>query len=159
MTHARTPWWAWAWPLLAWAIFLLSLFVSSGLIAAAAGAALIATVFAAVYHAEVVAHRTGEPFGTLVLAVAVTVIEVALIVSVMVSAPTEKAGLARDTVFAAVMIVCNGIVGLCLLWGGARHREQGFQVQGASTALAVLAALTTLTMILPIVATSVPGPQ
>jgi Ca2+:H+ antiporter len=144
---------------LAWVILLLTPFVDAGgLIAAAAGAVLIATVFAAVYHAEVVAHRTGEPFGTLVLAVAVTVIEVALIVSVMVAAPADKAGLARDTVFAVVMIVCNGIVGLCLLWGGARHHEQGFQVHGASAALAVLAALTTLTLILPNVATSAPGP-
>jgi Ca2+:H+ antiporter len=106
-------------------------------------------MFAAVYHAEVVAHRVGEPFGTLILALAVTVIETALIVSVMIAAPEEKAGLARDTVFAAVMIVCNGIVGACLLWGGAQHREQGFQLQGASAALAVLAALTSLTMILP----------
>src|SRR5262249_59812829 len=94
-------------------------------------------------------HRTGGPFGRLVLAIGVTVIEVALIVSVMVAAPAEKAGLARDTVFAAVMIVCNGIVGLCLLWGGARHHEQGFQVHGASAALAVLAALTMLTLVLP----------
>jgi Ca2+:H+ antiporter len=144
---------------LAWVILLLTPFAGFGsLIAAAAGVALIATVFAAVYHAEVVAHRTGEPFGTLVLAMAVTVIEVALIVSVMVAAPAEKAGLARDTVFAVVMIVCNGIVGLCLLWGGARHHEQGFQVHGASAALAVLAALTTFTLILPNVATSAPGP-
>jgi Ca2+:H+ antiporter len=127
-------------------------------LAAAAGIALITTVFAAVYHAEVVAHRVGEPFGTIVLAVAVTVIEVALIISMVIAAPVEKADLARDTVFAAVMIVCNGIVGACLLWGGARHREQGFQLQGASAALAVLAALTTLTLILPNVATSVPGP-
>ena len=119
---------------------------------------MIATVFAAVYHAEVVAHRTGEPFGTLILAAAVTVIEVALIVSVMITAPAEKAGLARDTVFAAVMIVCNGVVGLCLLWGGARHHEQGFQVHGASAALAVLAVLTVLTLIVPNVATTVPGP-
>jgi Ca2+:H+ antiporter len=156
---ARTPWWAWAWPVLAWVVLLVTPFAGpGGIVAAAAGAVLIATVFAAVYHAEVVAHRTGEPFGTLVLAVAVTVIEVALIVSVMVAAPAEKAGLARDTVFAAVMIVCNGIVGLCLLWGGARHHEQGFQVHGASAALAVLAALTTLTLILPNVATSAPGP-
>jgi Ca2+:H+ antiporter len=158
MAQARTPWWAWAWPLVAWAIFLTSLFVHSSIVDAAAGAALIATVFAAVYHAEVVAHRTGEPFGTLVLAVAVTVIEVALIVSVMVSAPVEKAGLARDTVFAAVMIVCNGIVGLCLLWGGVRHHEQGFQVHGASAALAVLAALTMLTLVLPNFSTTAPGP-
>jgi Ca2+:H+ antiporter len=86
------------------------------------------------------------------------VIEVALIVSVMIAVPTGKAALARDTVFAAVMIVCNGIVGLCLLWGGARHREQGFQVHGASAALAVLAALTILTLILPNVATTAPGP-
>jgi len=158
MAQARTPWWAWAWPLVAWAIFLTSLFVRSRMLDAAAGAALIATVFAAVYHAEVVAHRTGEPFGTLVLAVAVTVIEVALIVSVMVSAPAEKAGLARDTVFAAVMIVCNGIVGLCLLWGGVRHHEQGFQVLGAGAALAVLAALTMLTLVLPNFSTTAPGP-
>ena len=159
MTAAPTPWWAWTWPVLAWVILLLTPFAGvGGLIAAAAGVALIATVFAAVYHAEVIAHRTGEPFGTLVLAMAVTVIEVALIVSVMVAAPAEKAGLARDTVFAVVMIVCNGIVGLCLLWGGARHHEQGFQVHGASAALAVLAALTTFTLILPNVATSAPGP-
>ena len=131
---------------------------ASGVIATAAGATLIATVFVAVYHAEVVAHRIGEPFGTLVLAVAVTVIEVALIVSVMVGAAADKSGLARDTVFAAVMIACNGIVGLCLLSGGMRHHEQGFQVQGASAALAVLAALTTLTLILPNFTTSVPGP-
>jgi Ca2+:H+ antiporter len=138
---------------------LVSPFVGTGsAVAAVAGAVLIATVFASVYHAEVVAHRIGEPFGTLVLAVAVTVIEVALIVSVMIAAPAEKAGLARDTVFAAVMIVCNGIVGLCLLWGGARHYEQGFQVHGASAALAVLAALTILTLILPNVSASAPGP-
>ena len=123
-----------------------------------AGLVLVATVFAAVYHAEVVAHYLGEPFGTLVLAVAVTVIEVALIVSVMIAAPEAKAGLARDTVFAAVMIVCNGIVGLSLLSGGVRHREQGFQVQGASAALAVLAALTVLTLVVPNVTTSAPGP-
>jgi Ca2+:H+ antiporter len=153
------PWWAWLWPLAAWVVLGLLFFVGPAApIAALAAVVLIGTVFAAVYHAEVVAHRTGEPFGTLVLAVAVTVIEVALIVSVMVAAPAEKAGLARDTVFAVVMIVCNGIVGLCLLWGGARHHEQGFQIQGASAALAVLAALTILTLILPNMTTTVPGP-
>ena len=155
----RTPWWAWAWPVLAWAILLTTIVVgTNGVIAAAAGAALIAAVFAAVYHAEVVAHRIGEPFGTLVLAVAVTVIEVALIVSIMIGGGADKAGLARDTVFAAVMIGCNGIVGLCLLAGGVRHHEQDFQLQGASAALAVLAALTTLTLILPNVTVSAPGP-
>ncbi len=101
----------------------------------------------------------GRAIWWLVLAVAVTVIEVALIVSVMVAAPAEKAGLARDTVFAAVMIVCNGVVGMCLFFGGARYHEQEFKVQGASAALAVLAALTIGTLILPNVATSVPGPR
>jgi Ca2+:H+ antiporter len=133
-------------------------FGDSGILSLGLAAALIATVFAAVYHAEVLAHRLGEPFGTLVLAVAVTVIEVALIVSVMISAPLEKAGLARDTVFAAVMIVCNGMVGISLLVGGVRHRTQDFQLQASSAALAVLAALTVLTLIMPNVTTTTPGP-
>ncbi|MCU0620440.1 MAG: hypothetical protein MUC69_02920, partial [Gemmatimonadales bacterium] len=94
----------------------------------------------------------------LVLALAVTVIEVALIVSVMIAGGPDKAGLARDTVFAAVMIICNGLVGLCLLSGGVRHFEQGFQLQGALAALAVLAALTTLSLVLPNFATTLPGP-
>jgi Ca2+:H+ antiporter len=159
MAAARVPLWTWIWPLLGWVVLLMTPFVGApGFMALLAGAALITTVFAAVYHAEVVAHRTGEPFGTLILAVAVTVIEVALIISVMIAAPAEKAALARDTVFAAVMIVCNGIVGLCLLWGGARHHEQGFQVHGASAALAVLAVLTVLTLIVPNAATTAPGP-
>jgi len=159
MAKTETPWWAWAWPTAAWIVLSATLFFGvGGFMAAVAGAALIVTVFAAVYHAEVVAHRTGEPFGTLVLAVAVTVIEVALIVSIMISTPGGKVELARDTVFAAVMIVCNGIVGLCLLSGGARHHEQGFHIQGASAALAVLAALTVLTLVLPNVATTAPGP-
>ena len=158
MATERTPWWAWTWPAVAWVILLMSILLGKGdLIAALAGAVLIATVFAAVYHAEVVAHRTGEPFGTLILAVAVTVIEVALIVSVMVAAPAEKAGLARDTVFAGVMITMNGIVGLCLLWGGAHHREQEFRLDAASAALAVLAALTILTLVVPNVVGD--GPQ
>jgi Ca2+:H+ antiporter len=144
---------------LAWTILLITpLLGGGGVVYAAAGVALFGTVFAAVYHAEVVAHRVGEPFGTLILALAVTVIETALIVSVMIAAPAEKAGLARDTVFAAVMIVCNGIVGACLLWGGVRHREQGFQAQGASAALAVLVALTSLTMVLPNLAAQELGP-
>jgi Ca2+:H+ antiporter len=153
------PWWSWAWPLLAWVVLVVAAAAgTSGTVMVAAGIILIATVFAAVYHAEVVAHRVGEPLGTLVLAVAVTVIEVALIISVMIAQPVEKAGLARDTVFAAVMLVCNGIVGLCLLVGGARHHEQGFQVQGASAAMAVLTALTTLSLIVPNYTVTTPGP-
>src|SRR6187549_2150387 len=159
MSISLRPWWTWTWPALAFATMIMTMiFGTAGATATVAGAVLIAAVFAAVYHAEVVAHRIGEPFGTLVLALAVTIIEVALIVSVMLGVSADKAGLARDTVFAVVMIVCNGIVGLCLLWGGMRHHEQGFQVQGASAALAVLAPLTILTMILPNYTLGTPGP-
>lgn len=158
MSQDRMAIWAWLSPVIAWVILGITVIMGTPpVVVAVAVIALFATVFAAVHHAEVVAHRVGEPFGTLVLAVAVTIIEVALIVSVMAGS-ADKAGLARDTVFAAVMIVCNGIVGLCLLVGGLRHREQGFQLQGASAALVVLAALTTLTMILPNVTTTVQGP-
>jgi Ca2+:H+ antiporter len=120
--------------------------------------ALIAAVVAAVHHAEVVAHRVGEPFGSLVLAIAVTVIEVALVVSMMLSGGASAATLARDTVFAAVMIVCTGVVGLCLLVGGLRHHVIAFRVEGTSPALATLAALVTLTLVLPTYTTSSPGP-
>src|SRR5262249_22934348 len=145
-------------PAVAWVVLLASYLIGGIILNAVARAVLIATVFAAVYHAEVVAHRVGEPFGTLVLALAVTVIETALIVSIMITAAADNSGLARDTVFAAVMIVCNGMVGLCLLVGGARYREQGFQLQGASAALAVLVALTGLALVLPNYASSGLGP-
>lgn len=159
MVAARPPWWTWTWPLLALAVLAAATGLGGGLIAAISCVTLFGAVFAAVYHAEVIAHRVGEPFGTLVLALAVTVIEAALIVSVMIASPAESTGLARDTVFAAVMIVCNGIVGLCLLMGGARYHEQGFQVRGADAALAVLTALTGLTLILPNYAASALGPM
>jgi len=156
---ARTPWWAWTWPLIALSFLVAhAIFGPVAPLAAAEAFALITTVFAAVYHAEVVAHRAGEPFGSLVLALAVTVIEVALIVSIMITGGRDTSGLARDTVFAAVMIVCNGIVGLCLLAGGLRHREQGFQLQGAKAALTVLIALTILTLVLPNFTGTTPGP-
>lgn len=119
---------------------------------------LIATVLVAVFHAETVAHRIGEPLGTLVLALAVTIIEVSLIVSMMLSGGNEAAALARDTVFATVMIICNGVVGLCLLAGAIRHRIVTFRVEGASSALSVLAALTILTLVLPEFTTTTSGP-
>jgi Ca2+:H+ antiporter len=125
---------------------------------AAATAGLVAAVIAAVHHAEVVAHRVGEPFGTLVLALAVTVIEVALIVSLMLAGGAQAAALPRDTVFAAIMIVTNGVVGLCLLLGGLRHRVVAFRVDGTGPALAVLLALSVLTLVLPVYTTSSPGP-
>ena len=120
--------------------------------------ALIAAVLVSVHHAEMIALRVGEPFGTLILALAVTIIELALIGSMMLSGSTAASTLARDTVFATVMIVCNGVVGLCLLMGAIRHHVLAFRVEGTGQALSVLAALTTLTLILPRLTITTPGP-
>ena len=121
--------------------------------------ALVGTVLSAVHHAEVVAHKVGEPYGTLVLALAITVIEVALIVSMMLAGGPETTALARDTVFAAVMLILNGIVGLCLLVGGSRYREQTFGQLGVSASLTTLAAIAALTLVLPNYTTTTPGPM
>src|SRR6187397_2844627 len=103
MSISLRPWWTWTWPALAFATMIMTMiFGAAGATAAAAGVVLIAAVFAAVYHAEVVAHRIGEPFGTLVLALAVTIIEVALIISLIIAGSPATAALARDTLFAAV---------------------------------------------------------
>jgi Ca2+:H+ antiporter len=118
---------------------------------------LFGTVFAAVHHAEVIAEKIGEPYGTLLLTLAVTVIEVALIETIMLGekpAPT----LARDTVFAVVMIVCNGLVGVCILAGGLRYREQDVQITGSNLYLSVLTVLATITLIMPNYTLTTPGP-
>ena len=152
-----TPWSLVA-PAAAWLALVLGMVGIGTLYIPVAGIALIAGVASAVHHAEVVAHRVGEPFGTLVLAAAVTMIEVALIVSLMLSGGAEASALARDTVFAAVMIILNGIVGICLLLGGARHGEQEFGLYGVSASLATLAAILVLTLILPNFTETTPGP-
>src|SRR5713101_88208 len=118
---------------------------------------LFGTVFAAVHHAEVIAERIGEPYGTLLLTLAVTVIEVALIATIMLGEKPVPT-LARDTVFAVVMIVCNGLVGICILAGGLRYREQDVQVTGSSLYLSVLIVLATITLILPNYTLTTPGP-
>jgi len=120
---------------------------------------LFGAVLAAVHHAEVVAHRVGEPFGSLVLAVAVTVIEVALIITMMTAKGAKGAGLARDTVFAAVMITCNGIAGLCLLLGALKRGLALFNADGASTVFGAIITLAGLTLVLPTFTTSQPGPE
>ena len=120
---------------------------------------LVGAVLAAVHHAEVVAHRVGEPFGSLVLAVAVTVIEVALIVTLMVSGGDEAASLPRETVFAAVMITCNGIVGLSLLLGALRHDVVVFNAEGTGAALATVTTLAVLSLVLPTFTLGAVGPQ
>src|SRR5712675_1480690 len=118
---------------------------------------LFGTVFAAVHHAEVIAERIGEPYGTLLLTLAVTIIEVALIATIMLG-EKDVPTLARDTVFAVVMIVCNGLVGICILAGGLRYREQDVQVTGSSLFLSVLIVLATITLILPNYTQTAPGP-
>ncbi len=119
---------------------------------------LAGAVLAAVHHAEVVAHRVGEPFGSLVLAVAVTVIEVALIVTLMVAGAGAAETLARDTVFAAVILTSNGIVGLSILVGARRDAIVSFNAEGAGAALATVATLATLSMVVPTFTTTTPGP-
>ena len=116
-----------------------------------------AVIMAAVYHAETIAHYLGEPFGTLTLALAVTVIEVSLIVSIMLTEGAQAQALARDTLIAAIMITINGMVGICLLAGGRRHYEQAYTQSGVSAGLAMLATLSVLTLILPNFTTSAQG--
>src|ERR1700712_1031169 len=118
---------------------------------------LFGTVFAAVHHAEVIAERIGEPYGTLLLTLAVTIIEVALIATIMLGDKPVPA-LARDTVFAVVMIVCNGLVGLCIFIGGLRYREQDVQGSGANLYLSVLFVMATITLIMPNYTLTAPGP-
>ncbi len=160
MAHVRglwgAPWWTLGVPLAALA--LLRLLPPAGLGAPVLFAALVGAVFATVHHAEVIAHRVGEPYGTLVLAAAVTVIESALIISIMLSAEGGSPTLARDTVFATVMLVVNGIVGISVILGGARHGQQGFRVPGAAVFLTVLMTVATLTLVLPVFTTSLTGP-
>jgi Ca2+:H+ antiporter len=156
---------AWIFPALAMALFAVAtalglVFTPSagGLVFAAVLLAIIfGTVFAAVHHAEVIAERIGEPYGTLLLTLAVTIIEVALIATIMLGdkpVPT----LARDTVFAVVMIVCNGLVGICIFIGGLRYREQDVQVSGANLYLSVLFVMATITLIMPNYTLTAPGP-
>jgi len=123
------------------------------------GLFLGASVLAAVHHAEVVAHKVGEPFGSLVLAIAVTIIEVALIVTLMISGGEKSQSLARDTVFAAVMITCNGLLGLSLLVGALRRHVAVFNSEGTGGAFATVATIAGLSLVLPTFTTSRPGPQ
>ena len=153
-----------SWTVLAPAIALVLLVLTWGrhinpVLAVVIAAVLAAAVLAAVHHAEGVAHRVGEPFGSLVLAVAVTVIEVALIVTLMISGGDDSASLARDTVFAAVMITTNGIVGISLLVGALRYGMALFNPEGTGAALATVTALSALSLALPTFTTSAPGPE
>jgi Ca2+:H+ antiporter len=153
------PLWSVISPAACWFVVLVALAAGvAPVLAALLGAGLIAAVMSAVHHAEVVAHRIGEPFGSLVLALAVTLIEVALIITLMISGGDEATSLVRDTVFATIMIIINGLLGLCLLIGGRHFGEQSFGLHGVSASLATLAAMASLTLVLPNYTTTVPGP-
>lgn len=115
---------------------------------------LIASVFCAIHHAEVIAHKVGKSFGTLVLALSVTIIEVALIVSMMLSGGENTMGLARDTIFAAIMIILNGIIGLSLVIGGRKHLIQGFNLEGVTAALGTMTVIVVFALIIPNFVTS-----
>jgi len=164
-SHAAMPRSAWIFPALSLLLFAAVTVLGYGFVSSPAGlvfaavllVVLFGTVFAAVHHAEVIAHEIGEPYGTLLLTLAVTIIEVALIATIMLG-ETEVPALARDTVFAVVMIVCNGLVGTCIFIGGLRYREQDVQVLGANLYLSVLFILATITLILPNYTLTTPGP-
>ncbi len=145
-------------PLVAWGIYITGEFVSWTPFLIFTGLALINGVLSAVYHAEVIARKIGQPYGAMLLAIAVTVIEVSLIVSLMFTGGHDVSALARDTVFATVMIILNGMIGLTLLIGGIKFKEQGFMTQGTNSALTVLVAISVLTLILPNFTTTVAGP-
>ncbi|MDR6568969.1 Ca2+:H+ antiporter [Chitinophaga ginsengisegetis] len=130
----------------------------SGVLSAVMGLALITVVLSAVHHAEVVAHKVGEPYGTLILALAITVIEVSLIVSIMLNEADQGATLARDTVFAAIMLILSGIIGMSLFIGGYRFKEQAYIKAGVSAALVALTAISVLTLVLPNYTTTEAGP-
>jgi Ca2+:H+ antiporter len=145
-------------PVAGWLVFIAGIYIQWPPFAIASAAALIAAVLSAVHHAETIAHRVGEPFGTLVLALAVTMIEASLVVSLMFAGGPDSSTLARDTVFAAVMIILNGMIGLSIFSGSIRFKEQGFIQQGISAALITLVTISVLTLILPNFTVSVPGP-
>ena len=163
--HGPMPKSAWIFPVLAVALFAVATAFGYEFAPSAAGwlfaavllVILFGTVFAAVHHAEMIAERIGEPFGTLLLTLAVTIIEVALIETIMLGDKPVPA-LARDTVFAVVMIVCNGLVGVCIFIGGLRYREQDVQVTGANLYLSVLFVMATITLIMPNYTLTTPGP-
>jgi Ca2+:H+ antiporter len=147
--------WTWLVPVLSLALLVIAIAAGVGsVLGVLCAAALIGAVLAAVHHAEVVAHRVGEPFGTLVLALSVTVIEAALVLSMMFGSADSDPTLVRDTIYAAVMIICNGIVGICILLGGLSHHEQTFRVEGAGAGLVALMVLSALILVVPVFTTT-----
>lgn len=150
--------WSYVAPLIAWAFYLLAPIGDGFLYNMLAIAVLMVGVLAAVHHAEVVAHKVGEPYGTVILAVAVTLLEASIIVSLMLTGGLGADTYARDTLFAAVMLILNGILGLSMLVGALKFKEQTFETKSVTIALVSLVSILILTLVLPNYTTSVAGP-
>jgi Ca2+:H+ antiporter len=145
-------------PSLAFALFFSGYIYDNIFFQVLAGLFLIGSVMSAVHHSEIIAHRVGEPYGTIILALAITIIEVSVIVSIMISSGDQAVSLARDTVYAATMLILNGIVGLCLFIGGLKHHVQTFSKHSATIALVSLVSIIVFTLILPTFTKSTSGP-
>ncbi|KRD57939.1 ionic transporter y4hA [Flavobacterium sp. Root935] len=144
-------------PILSWVLFFSGLVENSSIFQIIASILLILSVMSAVHHSEIIAERVGEPYGTIILAISITVIEVSIIVSLMISEGSEAASLARDTVYAATMLILNGIIGLCLLIGSIKHYEQNFSTSSVTIGLVSLISIIVFTLVFPTFTESVHG--
>lgn len=144
-------------PALAWLLFFSGLIHDSAFFKILASVMLVLSVMSAVHHSEIIAERVGEPYGTIILAISITVIEVSIIVSLMMSEGDGAVSLARDTVYSATMLILNGIVGLCLLIGSLKHYEQDFSKPSVTIALVSLISIVVFTLVFPTFTESVSG--
>jgi Ca2+:H+ antiporter len=151
--------WTYLAPFLAWALYFIVPIGDNVIISVLAGLFLIGSVMAAVHHAEVVAHRVGEPYGTIILAIAVTLLEASIIVSLMLAGGEGSESYAKNTLFSAVMLILNGILGISMLVGAIKHKEQTFETKSVTIALVALISILVLTLVLPNFTTSVAGPR
>ena len=149
--------WTIIFPILAWLLYFSGFIQDSGIAKLLASGLLILSVMSAVHHSEIIAERVGEPYGTIILEISITVIEVSIIISLMVTEGEEAASLARDTVYSATMLILNGIVGLCLLIGGLKHYEQNFSKPSVTIALVSLVSIVVFTLVFPTFTQSVAG--
>ncbi|HMK03383.1 MAG TPA: hypothetical protein VK489_04295 [Ferruginibacter sp.] len=150
--------WTYIAPVIAVVFYLLAPIGNSLFVNLLAIGVLIAAVLSAVHHAEVVAHKVGEPYGTIILALAVTVLEASIIVSLMLTGGVGADTYARDTLFAAVMIILNGILGISMLVGALKFKEQVFETKSVTIALVSLVSILVLALVLPNFTTTVAGP-
>lgn len=150
--------WTTSIPILAFILYFSGYLDDNILLQTIAGILLVFCVMSAVHHSEIIAHRVGEPYGTIILAVSITIIEVAIIVSLMITGGEQYASFARDTVYSAVMLLLNGIVGLSLFIGGRKFHTQTFSPHSVKIALVSLISIVAFTMIVPTFTKGEPGP-